>query len=308
MDIAISTAPNGQDYPSVAFDGSNHLVVWTDWRDGNGNIYAARVNQSGVVIDPTGLLITNAIHDQIKPQVAFNGICYLVVWQDFRNNQWDIYGARIDQAGTVLDTAGIAVSAATNEQLSPSVSVCDENFVVIWSDLCNGQSLDIYGAEINTSGTILDSFAVSTQLGGQIEPATVYGTENQLLMTYSGWTDSINGHPTNTMRIWGKFYPFTGIREQTFTQRQPVFLRIFPNPAAHNVNVEFSSPGAQDVQMSVYDIAGRVVNHFDIPADQSLRFTWDGRDNTGDLLPTGVYFIQLQAENYCETRKIILLK
>ncbi|MEO0099652.1 MAG: hypothetical protein ABIK99_03575 [candidate division WOR-3 bacterium] len=37
-----------------------------------------------------------------------------------------------------------------------------------------------------------------------------HGIGNQFLITYSGWTDYINTHPANTMRIWEKFYPFIG--------------------------------------------------------------------------------------------------
>ena len=65
----------------------------------------ARVSQAGAVLDPAGIAISTAANDQIAPSVAFDGTNYLVAWQDGRPgvNIYDIYGARVSQAGAVLD-------------------------------------------------------------------------------------------------------------------------------------------------------------------------------------------------------------
>jgi hypothetical protein len=45
-----------------------------------------------------------------------------VVWQDQRSGSDDIYGARVTPAGAVLDTAGIAISAAADSQSTPALA------------------------------------------------------------------------------------------------------------------------------------------------------------------------------------------
>ncbi len=55
--IAISTAPNGQFDPKIAFDGSNYLVVWLDGRNYppgyyfNHDIYGMRLTTKGELLD-----------------------------------------------------------------------------------------------------------------------------------------------------------------------------------------------------------------------------------------------------------------
>src|SRR5213596_81702 len=53
-------APEDQLKPSIAFDGTNYLVVWQDGRFYSSNgyeIYGARVSQDGNVLDPAGIAI-----------------------------------------------------------------------------------------------------------------------------------------------------------------------------------------------------------------------------------------------------------
>ena len=122
---------------SVAFDGTNYFVVWGDSRQQwneyrTKNIYGARVDTSGIILDPASIIISNAPCNQENPSITFDGTNYFVVWQDVRNGNSDIYGARISSSGTVLDTEGIAISTAPNQQRNPSISFYGTNYFVIW--------------------------------------------------------------------------------------------------------------------------------------------------------------------------------
>ena len=84
-----------------------------------------------------------------------------------------------------------------------------------------------------------------------------------------------------------------------------------PNPFNPVTTVEFgvASPGA--VRLRIYDARGQVVRLLldrVYAAAARERVTWDGRDDAGRAVPSGVYFYELRAGDDIATRKMLLLK
>lgn len=312
--IAISTAPGDQLLPAVAFDGINYLVVWRDDRPGlDHDIYGARVTPSGAVLDSAGIAISTAANFQTNPAVAFDGTNYLVVWSDERYSYSDdIFGARVSRSGMVLDTSGIAISTASNWQGIPKVAFDGSNYIVVWEDARSG-SFDIYGAKLNALGIVVDSFAVTLQPGDQHSPVLARGSGNQVLIAYSGWADHINNHPVNTFRIWGKFYPLLGIEGEGKGERFWSGLKIFPNPFSSHVYICCDFPNGMDRQskvgLSIYDALGRIVKRYNgSPSPPFNQFVWNGKNDQGRKVPSGVYFVRVEAGGYQNVEKIVLLR
>ncbi|UCF78802.1 MAG: hypothetical protein JSW03_00540, partial [Candidatus Eiseniibacteriota bacterium] len=153
--IIVSAGAGVKNDPALAFGTSNYLVVWTDYRGGFGDIYGARVDTLGSVLDPAGIPISSAADNQTDPAVAFDGTNYLVVWTDHRSGFSDVYGARVDTAGTVLDASGVPICDAAESQGKSSVVFSGKDFLVVWED-ARGVSWDVYGARVDTSGTVRD--------------------------------------------------------------------------------------------------------------------------------------------------------
>ena len=95
--------------------------------------------------------------DQDSPEVAFADGVYLVVWEDGRNGLEldDIYGSVVSVTGEVQTPGGVAVCVAPNRQKDPAIASDGTGFMVLWED-ARGADLDIYGARINSSGTVLE--------------------------------------------------------------------------------------------------------------------------------------------------------
>lgn len=306
--FTISAADYYQVYPSVTFNGTDYFVVWQDNRHVPWDIYGARVSTTGQILDSLGIAISTAQNHQEFPSIAFDGINYLVAWQDMRSgNNYDIYATRITQTGIVLDSSGLPISCATHDQLHPVVAFDGTDYIIVWEDYRDGSTCDIYGAKVSTSGTVINTYLVSAQNGNQIQPTLIRGNGDQILILYSGWTDYVSNHQVDAMRIWGRFYPFVGIEENVELRERvtKLALNIYPNPVYKKCNIEYGLPQETNVNISLFDVTGRLVKEV-INEKQNVGIYNETLDFTD--LSQGVYFIKLKTESHSETKKAILMK
>jgi len=83
-----------------------------------------------------------------------------------------------------------------------------------------------------------------------------------------------------------------------------------PNPFSRELTIRWSVPNKllnQYVSLRIYDISGRPVRTFDLLADQ-YQVIWDGRDDRGNELSSGIYFSRLESGDKKMLRKIILMR
>ncbi len=84
----------------------------------------------------------------------------------------------------------------------------------------------------------------------------------------------------------------------------------YPNPFNPNTTINYRIARNGDVKLVIYDVLGRVVKTLVDEAKVRGKYTatWNGRDNTGKAVGTGVYFIRMSAPDYEKTGKMLLLK
>jgi len=118
--IVVCSASDLQEWPEVAFDGTNFLVVWQDFRSGKRyDIYAARVRPDGTVLDKDGFAVATQPHNQGRPDVAFASGRYLIAWMDARRYPvYGIFAARVTAAGEVLDPEGLALDVEDTAKIA----------------------------------------------------------------------------------------------------------------------------------------------------------------------------------------------
>ncbi|WP_146209753.1 hypothetical protein [Vitiosangium sp. GDMCC 1.1324] len=198
--VVISSASGDQRNPSVAFDGSNFLVVWEDERNpASTDIYGARVDGNGAVLDTSGIVLTSATNNQTLPKVVFRGSDsdYLVVWQDTRNVNRDIYGTRVNVAGNVLDGSGVALIMRPGEQGQPAIAVGATNSFLVWEDGSGSATSHIYGALLPAGSlTSLSAFNICPgPTASQITPSVTFHVASGNYFVV--WSDTRNTTTSN---------------------------------------------------------------------------------------------------------------
>lgn len=84
----------------------------------------------------------------------------------------------------------------------------------------------------------------------------------------------------------------------------------YPNPFNPETQISFSLPERVSVSLAVYNVFGQKVRELikaSLPVG-SYKITWDGTDNQGNRLASGVYFSWLSAGGNTSTSKMILMR
>lgn len=87
-------------------------------------------------------------------------------------------------------------------------------------------------------------------------------------------------------------------------------MQNFPNPFNPTTTVKIILGIHSRINISVYNILGeeiRILANETLPAGK-YTFNWDGKDNEGNFLPGGIYFIQMKTQDFRKTIKSVLLK
>ncbi|MEJ2721252.1 MAG: T9SS type A sorting domain-containing protein [bacterium] len=94
------------------------------------------------------------------------------------------------------------------------------------------------------------------------------------------------------------------------TPRKVELTGNYPNPFNPTTTISFTTPASSRVVLEIFDAQGRRVKTLidDSTPAGSFTATWNGRDEKGAYVASGVYFVRLQSNGHAQTRKIVLLK
>ena len=84
----------------------------------------------------------------------------------------------------------------------------------------------------------------------------------------------------------------------------------YPNPFNPSTSISFSVPNATNVTLEVFNILGeKVATPFNGMATTGIKeVIWDGRNESGKSVASGIYFYRMQANDFEKTYKMVLMK
>ncbi|RMH71641.1 MAG: T9SS C-terminal target domain-containing protein [Gemmatimonadetes bacterium] len=126
---------------------------------------------------------------------------------------------------------------------------------------------------------------------------------------------------TNRM-LWGWFIDnfaiygselYVDVEPQLTTVTTPSQFELYqnvPNPFNPNTTIRYDLPRVANVTLSIYDLAGRLIRQWYQPLQSSGSYTipWDGTDQAGQAVQSGMYVYQLHTGDFYQTRKMILIR
>jgi len=85
----------------------------------------------------------------------------------------------------------------------------------------------------------------------------------------------------------------------------------YPNPFNPRTTIEYSIAARTHMSLKIYDTSGRLirtlVDRTHSPSDSNT-VEWNGLDDSGSPVATGVYFYRLETVDFSQTRKMVLVK
>jgi hypothetical protein len=84
----------------------------------------------------------------------------------------------------------------------------------------------------------------------------------------------------------------------------------FPNPFNQSARIVLEAKALGSVRLAVFDAAGRAVRTLVSGrlSPGSHEIFWDGLDDQGRILPSGLYLCRLFADGAAQTRRMVLMK
>lgn len=175
---AICTHSADQAAPDLSeSENSGAIIAWTDFRNGNRDIFAQKIDSLGNVqwgVD--GIAVAVKPSSQQNVQVISDGAGgAIIVWEDSANGAFDIYAQRMSSTGAEMWTSGgVAICNMPLGQINPKIFPDGAGgAVVVWQDFRNGNDYNIYTQKINSAGVVqwaANGVAIATVAGTQSNP------------------------------------------------------------------------------------------------------------------------------------------
>ncbi len=89
----------------------------------------------------------------------------------------------------------------------------------------------------------------------------------------------------------------------------PTFdFQVYPNPAIGTIQILFQAPGFESSAVEVFDVSGRLVRTLTTRWAAQKQLVWDRRDDHGQEVAPGVYFVRASRPGQETTRRLVLIR
>lgn len=199
--VAVTTAAGDSARPSLVWNGVGYGLAWDDVRDGNVEIYFARIGPGGERIG-ADVRVTSAAGTSLGPTLVWNGSRYGLAWEDDRSGRYAIYFTTLDASGAI--GSEVLVTSSPGGSQAPSLAWTGDRYGLAYDDDRGAgwgifiQLLDASGArvgpEIPLTTTDRNAYLPSIAWNGRDFVVVWHDGPAGSAEIYYSWLDA-DGHP-----------------------------------------------------------------------------------------------------------------
>ena len=84
----------------------------------------------------------------------------------------------------------------------------------------------------------------------------------------------------------------------------------YPNPSKGALRIAYALPRESQVRLNVYNVSGQLVRSLKNETQKpgSYQVTWDGKDQNGRMVASGVYLYRMEAGDFRKTQKLVVVR
>lgn len=219
-------------------------------------------------------------------------------------------------SGILQSIAKFNAATKQYEVLNQELLIPRAGGAAVYDDLHN--QIYIIGGyhELNpslTSVEVYDLYNPNAETTESINPMK-YGRKSPTAVYFEGKIyvfggEDINGNVVSKVEVYDGTATAL-VDESGLPNHYDILEQNYPNPFNPETNITFNLRSSRNVTLDVYSILGEhIVNLVDKNmGNGKYNVVWNGKDNTGNIVPSGVYIYQLKTDNSILTKKMSLLK
>ena len=285
---------------SVASIGQIIHLAWVSGT-GNSEIYYRKSTNGGANWS-TEQRLTNDPFISFNPCFALGGQNINLLWSDSRDGNSEIYFKKSTDGGAVWST-DLRLTNAVNNSTSPSAVAFGQMIGVVWTDFRLNFNKIYYKASTNGGQDWSEDLFISTPFNfGYAIYSSIDISDSSLHVV---WEDARHGSPELYYRknILGSPVEVTPVNNEIPSEFS--LSQNYPNPFNPVTNIKFSIPKTGLVKLTVYDATGRETAAL---FNGELSAGTYSYDFDASQLTSGIYFYRLEANEFTQTKKMVLIK
>jgi hypothetical protein len=295
-------------------DGGYVIAGQSGYADGSIDVYLIKTDSSGDTLWTREYGGDENDEGNSVQQTADGGYVITGYTESFGAGRKDVYLIKTDSSGDTLWTR--TYGGNSYEEGHSVQQTADRGYVITgYTDSFGAGAYDVYLIKTDSSG---DTQWTRTYGGNSYEEGHSVRQTADRGYVITGYTESFGAGSSNVYLIKTDPDGMVGISDNKPPSmdlpRSWALSQNYPNPFNPSTTISFEIPGnsatKQHVSLTVYDIRGRRVKTLvDSDLEPGIhKIHWDGRDDRGQSVASGIYLYTLRTGSETFTRKMMVLK